>query len=144
MLSSDPTAMVSTTMMLPRYHGLPQSQPLLTFCFRLPGTTSSCIHKENQLLPELYFWVLPRVLESLLLTRGASRRRPSLSLSLSGHHLCGRQTLARGAGCSAEKYGGHRVCCEQLGFGERFRNSAAASDACERYSLKRSPNRCHV
>ena len=48
-----------------------QSQPVLTCCSRLPGTTSSCIHKENQLLPELYFWVLPRVLESPRLTRGS-------------------------------------------------------------------------
>lgn len=117
---------------------------MLTFCSRLPGTTSACIHKENQLLPELYFWVFPQVLESPLLTCGLSRRRPSLSLSLSGNPPWGRQTLARGAVCSAEKCGVHRVCCEQLGLGGILMNVSPDSDTCERCSLKRSPNRLHV
>ena len=49
-----------------------------------------------------------------------------------------------GAGCSAEKCGVHRVCCEWLGLGERLINSAPDSDTCECCSLKRSPNRLHV
>ena len=34
----------------------------------------------------------------------------------------------RGAGCLAEKCGVHRVCCKQLGLGEKLMNAACDSD----------------